>query len=186
MTSQMADQVFFEGEQYVVTAVDGTGLFDPREHGLEPRTLHTACYRGSVCHYAVVDRRLVLRELELGSAEEPPQIDGVQAKRDDEFGSWRYQGLAAPVAFTGRVLIGSGDLDDRPYLNMGFWPAWMFAEVRELAFRAGELVTADDCSAAIAAIRPDMIGRPAEGESTEDWIHRTFSLTYDYSWPGRH
>jgi hypothetical protein len=181
----MADEVFFEGEQYAVTAVDGAGLFDPGEHGLEPRMLHTACYRGRICHYAVDDRRLVLRELHVGSEDEPARIDGVRARWDDEFGSWHYQGLDVPVAFTGRLLIGSGDVDDSPYLNMGFWPAWMFAEVRELTFRGGGLVAADDCSAAIAEIRPDMIAEPAPGESTEDWIHRTFSLTYDYSWPGR-
>ncbi|MFC0438375.1 hypothetical protein [Kutzneria buriramensis] len=185
MTAQMPDEVFFEGEQFAVAAVDGTGLFDPREHDLEPQALHTACYRGRICHYAVVDRRLVLRELELGSENEPARIDGVRARRDEEFGSWHYQGLAVPVAFTGRLLIGSGGIDDRPHLNMGFRPAWMFAEVHELTFRAGELVAADDCSAAIAEIRPDMIAKPAEGESTEDWIHRTFSLTYEYSWPGR-
>jgi hypothetical protein len=40
MTSQIADQVVFEGEQYALTAVDGTGLFHPVEHGYEPRSQH--------------------------------------------------------------------------------------------------------------------------------------------------
>jgi hypothetical protein len=92
------------------------------------------------------------------------------------------------VAFTGRLLLGRGDVDDSPYLNMGFWPAWMYREVHELTLQAGALLTATDCSAALATVRTDiatMAARPAPDEPTQEWITRTFSLAYDYSWPGR-
>jgi hypothetical protein len=185
VTTQESDQVYFEGSWFAVTAVDGTGLFDPATYGLEPRAISTGCYHGYVCRYAIVERQLVLRELDLGSDDEPPPLGGVQSRHDDEYLTWHYQGLDMPVSFTGRLLVGSGDIPDRPYLNMGFWPAWMYREVRELTLRAGELVTAADCSEALAAVRAEVVARPEPGEPREDWVSRTFSLAYDYSWPGR-
>jgi hypothetical protein len=187
MTSQIADQVIFEDEQYAITAIDGTGLFHPAEHGYEPRFLSTGCYRGFVCTYAVVADRLLLRALELGSEAEPAPFDGVRPQLV-EYEGWQYDGLNRPVAFTGRLLIGAGRPDVRPRLHMGFWPAWMFDQVRELTFRNGQLLTATDCSAELAAVRAsvaDLATEPSNGEEAGDWIDRTFSLTYDYSWPGR-
>ncbi|MEV1061589.1 hypothetical protein [Streptomyces sp. NPDC050263] len=188
MTAQAADEVFFEGRRFAVTAVDGEGLFDPAGHGLEPGPMNTGCYRGHICRYTVAEQRLVLRDLILGSEGEPPRSDGVRPRRDRSYGGWRYRGLDIPVAFTGRLLVGSGHAADSPYLNMGFWPAWMYRDVRELTLRAGVLLAAADCSAELAAVRTNLAAdaaRPAPGEPTRDWISRTFSLTYDYSWPGR-
>ncbi|BCB74243.1 hypothetical protein GCM10022251_09620 [Phytohabitans flavus] len=187
MSGQAPDEVLFEASWWAVTAVDGAGLFDPTAHGLDPRPKGTACYRGYVCRYALVDGRLALRELELGSQDEPPRLAGVEPGRDDDWLGWRYQELDVPVAFTGRLLVGDGDTDG-PYLNMGFLPAWMYAEVRDLTFQAGTLVDAADRSAELAAVRADFAetaARPPAGEASRDWISRTFSLTYDYSWPGR-
>jgi hypothetical protein len=187
MTSQIADQVVFEDEQYALTAVDGTGLFHPVEHGYEPRFLSTGCYRGFVCTYAVVADRLLLRDLELGSEDEPAPFDGVRPQLV-EYQGWQYDGLNRPVAFTGRLLVGTGRPDYSPRLNMGFCPAWLCEQVRELVFRDGQLLTATDCSAALAAVRAeiaDFATEPPAGEDVGDWIDRTFSLTYDYSWPGR-
>jgi hypothetical protein len=94
-------------------------------------------------------------------------------------------GIAVPVGFTGRLLVGDGEVD-RPYLHMGFWPAWMFADVFELRFERGTLTQRIDRSAELAAVR-ERLGpagaRPAPGESSRDWIERTFSLTFSYSWP---
>ncbi|MEU3612737.1 hypothetical protein ABZ725_10560 [Streptomyces sp. NPDC006872] len=185
MTAQAPDVVLFGGRRFWVTAVDGVGLFDPAEHGLGPGPMHTGCYRGYICEYAVVERRLVLRGLRLGSDAEPPPLGGVRPRREDE---WHYRGTDVPTAFTGRLLIGSGTAADLPYLNMGFAPAWTYRKVHELTLRAGVLLTADDCSSELAAVRAaiaDTAARPAPGEPTREWISRTFSLTYDYSWPGR-
>lgn len=187
MTGQHPDELRFERQRFALTAVDGTGLFDPAAYGFGPSWLGTGCYRGYICRYAVVRRRLVLRHLQLGSENAPAPLGSVQA-RVDERRRWNYAGLALPVAFTGRLLIARGDLDHCPHLNMGYWPAWMFPDVRELAFRQGTLLTATDCSAALAEVRAVVfdlgIGPDAE-EPAENWIGRTFSLAYEYSWPGR-
>ena len=188
MTGQVPDEVFFEETGYAVTAVDGAGLFDPTAHGLGPVSPHTGCWRGYVCRYAVVERGLVLRVLELGSKEEPAPLGGVQPRKGPYYRPWHYEDLDIPVAFTGRLLVGAGPADDLPRLNMGFRPAWTYRHVHELTFRAGALLTATDCSEALASVRADIAAtgaRPAADESTRDWISRTFSLAYDYSWPGR-
>ena len=96
--------MFFDGHWFSVTAVDGVGLFDPAAHGVELRGLGTGCWRGCICRYAVVERRLVLQDLEVGSDGEPSPIGAVRA-RQDEYNGWHYQGLDLPVAFTGRLLI---------------------------------------------------------------------------------
>ncbi|MBP2478523.1 hypothetical protein JOF53_007395 [Crossiella equi] len=184
MTAQMPDRVFIQGMGFALTAVNGTGLFDPAARGLEPQGFSTGCYRGHVCRYAVKER-LVLRGLELGAEEEPPPLDGVRPRQDEHLGSWRYQRLDLPVSFTGRLLVGRGYADS-PVVNMGFWPAWRYAEVHDLAFRDGVLVSAEDCSAALAEVRANLPATgPAPGEPFGDWFERTFSLTYEYSWPGR-
>ncbi|KIA64702.1 hypothetical protein [Nocardia vulneris] len=188
MTAQFPDSILFQGDSFDVTAIDGTGLFDPGAHGLEPKWIHTGCYRGYICHYAVVEQRLVLREHHIRTEDEPPRLEGVPPQQDKDGSSCHYRGLDIPVAFTGRLLIGADVIPNRPYLNMGFPPAWLFEQVYELTLRAGELLTAQDCSAAVAATRAEIIttaAKPAPGESTGDWITRTFSRTYDYSWPGR-
>lgn len=184
MTTQIPDEVFFERGWFSVAAVDGTGLFDPDAHDLDPMTTSSACWRGYICGYAVSDGHLVVRDLILGSEDPPPLIGKIHPVREDDDARWRYEGLDIPVDFTGRLLIGDGDVDDRPYLNMGFQPAWMYSEVHELTFQAGTLVTAADRSAELAAVRAaGPAAEPAPGESTKDWVSRTFSLSYDYSWP---
>jgi hypothetical protein len=42
--------------------------------------------------------------------------------------------------------------------------------------RSGELATVRERHARAAA-------RPAPGETIRDWVGRTFSLTFEYSWP---
>lgn len=188
MTDQIPDEVRFEGTWFEVTAVDGTDLFDPAAHDLDPQALHTACWRGYICRYAIVDQRLLLQELRLGSEGEPPPLSGAQPRWNARHHEWHYEGVDMPVPFTGRLLIGHGTIPDPPYLNMGFSPAWMYTEVRELTLQAGTLLSATDHSAALAAQRHDLAATaagPAAGEPPLDWIPRTFSLTYDYSWPNR-
>jgi hypothetical protein len=197
MTAQHPDTVRFRQRSYALTAVNGQGLFDPTAHGLQPRPLSTACYRGFVCSYQVDDQQLVLNRLEIGLADQPasgPELLGTRPRRPtDDIGDESlyediliYDQLGMPVAFTGKLLVGDGDPDERPHLNMGFWPAWMYEVVYELIFDRGRLLAAHDRSAALAEVRRRRSSTGATTrnvKSLEDWIGRTFSLDYDYSWP---
>ncbi|GIJ56707.1 hypothetical protein [Virgisporangium aurantiacum] len=183
MSAQIPDELRYRGRLFALTAAEGVGGFDPAEHGLTPRPASTACWRGTVCRYRLRYRQLLLDRLDLATDDPPPPLAGAEprAGRYD----WRYRDLGLPVPFTGRMLVGRGDVDGTPYLNMGFWPAWMYAEAHELTFTDGTLTGARDVSDDLAAVR-DTIAEagPGAGESSSDWIARTFSLTFAYSWPG--
>ncbi|WP_086838103.1 hypothetical protein [Amycolatopsis kentuckyensis] len=184
MTTQESDEVRFGGKRFAITAVDGTGLFDPAAHGLELRAMHTGCWRGHVARYVVVDGRLVLRDLHVGAADTPPPLDRVRPRWRAMDHAWHYTKLNLATEFSGRLLLGHGRFPERPYLNMGFRPAWVFTDVRELTFRDGTLLAAEDLSSELDAVRAVAPARPGAGEPADDWIDRTFSLSYAYSWPG--
>jgi hypothetical protein len=66
MTAQICDTVEFNGLVYQLAEFEGTGLFDPKEHGFKPMSTSTACWRGFVCGYRVLDEHLVLNGLAMG------------------------------------------------------------------------------------------------------------------------
>ncbi|MFL6078083.1 MAG: hypothetical protein ACJ73S_32365 [Mycobacteriales bacterium] len=194
MTAQFPDTVRYGGDEYVLTAVDGGPPFDPAAHGLAVAPGSTACWRGHVCTYRLDGDRLLLDRLRVGAlaegaSEPPPRLFGVGPRRPGR-GTYPpavyvYARLAAPLDFTGRLLVAA-DPADAGYVNMGFPPAWLFARVHELRFSGGRLAEAYDRSAALAAVRERLGagGRgPREGEDSREWISRTFSLSFDYSWP---
>lgn len=185
MTTQQSDEIRFAGSWFALTAVDGAGLFDPASHGIETQWISTGCWRGHVARYAVIEERLVLRDLRVGSAGTPPPLDGVRPRWNDRDDAWHYRKLAIATGFTGRLLLGRGRFAGRPYLNMGYPPAWVFTEVRELTFHDGALRSAQDRSAELDAVRAVAPARPGAGEPVRDWIDLTFSLSYAYSWPDR-
>jgi hypothetical protein len=194
VTLQFSDSLRYGDAEYSITAVDGTGIFDPDAHGLRTGMLSTACWRGYICTYEITGGQLLLRELELGRAEpaDEPLLFGVAPIRsgghtgppvhDDAL---FYTGLATPIEFTGRLLVGRDEIE-LGYLNMGFWPAWLFGVVLDLAFDRGRLVAVQDRSGAMAEIR-DRLGRDGlgrqDGQTIEEWVSATFSLSYEYSWP---
>lgn len=191
VTGQLADKVEYDGAWHSVTAVDGVGLFDAAAHGFTPTAISTACYRGALCRYRVDGRRLVLHAAEIGAppGTAPVPLLGVGPGRSaypEMFrGRLSYVDIGAPVAFTGRLLVGA-DVVSIGRLHMGFRPAYGFARGWELTFRDGVLVASADRSAELAEVRRRLAGTrpgPAPGERTGDWIDRTFSLSFAYSWP---
>ncbi|MFL5356206.1 hypothetical protein [Archangium sp.] len=66
MTAQFQDSVLYQGRRFALLKSRGSGLFEPTGHGLSPRAISTACYRGRFCTYAVVEQWLRLSELHIG------------------------------------------------------------------------------------------------------------------------
>ena len=181
------------GEWHAITAVDGVGLFEPAGHGIAVTGMSTACWRGFVCRYRVDAGRLLLQDAELGAAAGAPPVPlfgvepGASAFPRAFRGRWSYSGVDAPVGFTGRLLVGAG-IARIGHLHMGFRPAYGFERIAELVFDGGVLTAAHDRSAELAEVRRrlgEAGGRPgpAPGEASADWIDRTFSLSFEYSWP---
>ncbi|MEV4415968.1 hypothetical protein [Catellatospora sp. NPDC049609] len=189
MTGQIADEVRHTGVDYQVVAVAGTGLFDPADHGLTPEPLSTACWRGFHCGYVIKADRLLLDEVTIGLPAEQRKtvLFGRSSKtgRGAHRSAPTYRKLAAPMPFTGRLLLGD-EYVRVAHLHMGFLPAWSYVQVVELTFDGGLLAATRDRSAEAARVR-ELIGaelaRPGAGERIEDWVHRTFSLDFGYSLP---
>ncbi|HWS35540.1 MAG TPA: hypothetical protein VN408_22720 [Actinoplanes sp.] len=190
MTAQMPDLFHHLGRDFAVSAIDGTGLFDPADHGYQPAMSNSGCWRGYHCEYTLTDGRLTLTTLQLAGPADgtarPPVLSGIRPTRATFLLNHRYQGLTIPVPFTGRLLLAA-DSQHAGYLNMGFAPAWIHATVHELTFSEGHLTATRDRSTEAAATR-DRLGpdglRPSPSEPTEDWITRTFSRSFTYSLPG--
>jgi len=192
VTGQIPDEVRYRGERYAITAVEGMGLFDPADHGVTPGPLGTGCWRGFQCRYRIRQGRLLLYDVHIGRPEDgdtPRPLFGVRAVHAGRYFLFSdglvYRFLKAPVPFSGRLLLCAGYMHVG-YLHMGFNPAWLYSRVHEISFEAGRVTSRHDRSAALAAAR-DRLGqdglRPAPGEPGRDWIDRTFSLSFDYSWP---
>lgn len=60
MTTQFPDRVLYRDQSWILAWTSGTGLFSPRQHGIEPAATCSACWCGYVCVYRVADRRLLL------------------------------------------------------------------------------------------------------------------------------
>jgi len=191
MTAQASDSVWYRDREFSITGVNGTGLYEPSQHDIEPFGISTACWRGFICDYALDDDQLVLRTLFVGldkAASERARtghgttIAGVLPEWAEYFG-WKYTPLNVPVSFTGGLLIGDGFITEL-YVHMGFHPAWKFSHVYELMFEAGRLRASHDRSQQMAEFRAQMTDsdlQPPAGASKEEihqWVEQTFSLDY--------
>jgi hypothetical protein len=188
VTQQQPDLVDYLGRVHAVTAVDGSDLFDPLRYGWTAPFLSTACWRGYLAKYAVVDGHLRLVEVEIGPKADPPDLFGTppspagpQARYPNAL---VYTGLSAPVEFTGRMLVGRGYVSVGR-LGVGYAPAWFFSTVHDLEFDDDRLVGATDVSDELAEVR-DRLGTPREylaGLREEERIHLPWSLSYAWSRP---
>lgn len=193
MTAQISDGFFYRGKEFALAGIKGEGLFEPAEHGLQPVSTCTACWRGYQCTYVVQDNHLLLDRLEINNGseddrhlkfKEPPPLNGRAAEISTEDRSWfkhSYSKLAMPIPFSGGLLLARGFIEDL-YVHMGFHPAWKFKEVHELIFKDGSLSQGSDRSAEMAKLREGMKGK-GECEDMQEltaWIERCFSLKYDW------
>src|SRR5690349_13467960 len=90
MTAQISDRVVYRGKPHSFAGVNGSGLFDPTEHGVVPVSFSTACWRGYHCTYEVAGDSLLLTKVNIGLGEsdrtavergEGPKLFGKMPKR---------------------------------------------------------------------------------------------------------
>lgn len=186
MTAQVPESVRIGGTTYDLCGVRGEGLFDPESHGIETAPPHSACWRGFVCGYAIIDGHLVLDELELWSEPNRWLHNRAQLKRlfgdrlelDDQHPGIEASGLSYPVLFTGGLLLG-GEFFQELYVHMGFHPAYKYKDVLELTFENGRLLSRSDRSMEMEEIRLRE-GR-GDGKRSKDvvaWINDCFRIDY--------
>lgn len=188
MTAQVPDTVEVDGVDHALVGVAGNGLFEPFAHGAEPRMMHTGCWRGFICHYAVRDDVLHLASLDLGAGS---LVDGVTAKPGMPWlgavaeplgGHVRYRFAALPVPFTGTLLAGDGFVRET-YVHMGHASAWQYERVVELVVDGGRVTERRDRSAEMADVRrsiqQDERRHPDGPRGGPGWVARTFRRGYD-------
>lgn len=183
MTAQVPDTFLLDGKRYALIGKRGSGLFEPAAHGIPTRMMHTGCWRGYIATYAITDA-LRLEQVQLQMAEPDPErtLFGVRPAHYDR-GRAVYQGLAHVVEYSGGILLGDGFVQEL-YVHMGFHPPHKWRVVHELIFEKGHVTERYDRSAAMAAIRERLAGKPlapgaaASEAELREWIAGTFSLEY--------
>ena len=122
---QALNSVQYEGEEYLlVESMPGLG-FHPEQFGIVTEKLHTACWRGFACTFAIRDGGLFLDSLEvLAKDGRYPEINGVSpACRGGPLRPAIYFGLGR-VRCTGTLRFGNDR--DRTYHVDLFGPStWM-------------------------------------------------------------
>ncbi len=199
MTAQYSDCLQLAGEYYALVGITSDDcrpvLFDPRAHGMDPKSPSTACWRGYIAEYGLRDDRLVLENLEIHlarfSREYPtgPELNGVAPSRlprsggAAQFNNYYYD-VGLPLLFTGGLLLARGFIEDL-YEHMGFHPAWKYRTVFELAFRDGLLIAKHDRSTAMEEQRKAHIAEGGKDsniyrspEAMLQWIEKCFDRRY--------
>ena len=196
MTAQISDQFIYRGKPHSLAGINGSGLFDPVEHGIQPVPISTACWRGYHCTYEVADGSLLLTKVNIGLDEndralaergEGPKLFGKVPHRytvhgystdpdtGEEETNWQspdflYDGLREVVPFTGGLLLGN-DFIRALYVHMGFHPAWKFRKVHEVLIEHGRVIKETDRSGEMAEFR-EMIGnrplRPTDPDNRKE------------------
>jgi len=162
VTRQISDRVFYNGKSYLLVAAAPGTVFDPREHGLQPAMISTACVSGFWCEFAVEGDRLLLHRLHIHTEDGVyPRFNGVAPLLPLEDGELPplllefIMGLVTyqadlPLSFSGRLLLGDGYGDD---LHPGPLLPWGFAHLLELVFDGGALTEVNDLSEDAALAR---------------------------------
>ncbi|WP_163996535.1 hypothetical protein [Pyxidicoccus caerfyrddinensis] len=188
---------------FTIDSVRGSGLFQPEPHGLRPQVVSIPDVGRYQCTYGVSDGALYLEQFRMQlpyverlriRAGRGPRLFGREASVDLDEGvrlPVLYQGLHAPIPFTGGMLLGDGYIYalhlPEPMLEVRRHTAHTaicWNEVHELRFQEGCLTEAHDVSEAAARLREELAvetnepGTPAWSEDLQQRLGRIFRMDY--------
>lgn len=206
MTAQRSDCYRHKRKEYSLVAITGDLRFNPREYGLKPVAICTACWRGYWCEFEVKASGLVLKNLYINTKDgEYPDICGVkvspieycdciqlrcvdgewieeQTKSEKHMGHREYKNINIPIDFTGKILLGNNFLS-KYYIHMGFQRAYAYKELKEFVFEQGILVETTDHSKMAKKIRQELeatcddLSHP-DGGNILKFVEDSFSTDY--------
>ena len=171
MSGQMSDVVVIRDVEYALVEPVSGSLFDVRAHGVAPVMMHTANTRGVLARYRVDNGALILSDLQIGSVEAPPLLNGVEPSTDEYGQTWTYLKVDLPIAFSGDLIAGAQPILDL-YVHAGFLPAWHYERVMAFDIEEGTVVSSEDRSARVAEFRAERAG--ADGAVEDEGIFERF------------
>jgi len=147
MTGQIEDTVIWKKKKYDLLGYEGDEefpLFTPNQYGMNPRPLHTACWRGFYCTYKIVRNSLYLDALCVGDADAHyPPINDVTPNLKGTVGY--YADINLPIPYTGILRIGA-DFHQEQYIHMGFQKPSAYGIVWDLNCTGGKIIDSRDIS----------------------------------------
>lgn len=172
MSGQMPDVIVHGGDEYVLAEPESGTIFDVRAHGVAPVMISSANSRGELARYRIDDDgRLLLSDLQVGSIDAPPAINGVEATTDEYRQLWTYLELDLPVEWSGDILAGAGPIIDL-YVHAGFPPVWHYEKVVAFDIEAGVVQSFEDRTEQVAEFRASRLG--ADGRDEDEGVFERF------------
>lgn len=173
MSGQMSDVIVIEGEELAIVEPGVDVLFDVRAHGVMPVMMHTANTRGVAARYRIEDGKLMLSDLQVGSIDAPPPIEGIEATTDEYGQTWTYLELNLPIEWSGDLIVGGGPILEL-FVASGFLPVWHYERVLAFDLEHGVVQSSEDRSEQVAAYRAERTGDDS-GDDDENAFERFLS-----------
>jgi len=160
MSAQTPDYFIHEDFKYCFSSTQFLKeVFSMEKLGINPDEPDTACWRGYVATFSVIEKMLVLKDLHtnngygiLSILKKPVTINGKKPEVIKFGGDWKYYDVNLPIEFTGKILITDDFIKER-YVHMGFQSPLSFRRVMKLKFDNGFLIDSKDVSKVIARLR---------------------------------
>jgi hypothetical protein len=144
MTAQISDTFLFKGDEYSVIGMKGGDLASPKQFGMEPEMISTACYRGFYATYELTEESLYLKELTLREKNgNYLPIEGSEPAKEDYQAT--YHGLSVVIPFTGKIRLAK-DFIEELYIHMGYQKPTAFKTVLDITLKDGRVVEIKDRS----------------------------------------
>lgn len=173
MSGQMSDVIVVGDDEFALVEPQSGTLFDVRAHGLMPVTMHSANTRGELARYRIEDGQLLLSDLQVGSVDAPPALNGIEPTTDEYGQVWTYLNLDLPIGWSGDLIAGAVPILDL-YVHAGFLPVWHYENVVAFDIEAGVVQSSEDRSAAVAEFRAERTAPEASENDEDDGVFERF------------
>lgn len=196
MTAQIPDQFYYKDMELDLVGKKGNDLPIPDDFGVGTFSTCTACWRGYVMRYKIIENRLVLDGFWFNSnGNDDPIINGVKpiklskenpgsAESMHHLFRCEYSNVDKTIEFTGSLWLAK-DFIDSEYVHMGFQSPTAYKTVIKFDFEKGIIVNVEDKSGEAALSREKGTCKEDHPKSISpddlhEWIMKRFSLDIEY------
>lgn len=186
MTGQIRDSLKFQDEQFSIVdyrlaglfnpnrfsyhIVGGKELFDPSSYHIQTIKNTSACSRGYICNYEIIENNLYLMHVGLHCQkrdtlgiryrkEGGPPLFGkfpnrVLQRKGSQYIYCNYENLHQLISYSGIVSIANGTVNNKLISTAeDIYPIYKYKTVYDLTFEIGYLASCEDLSPQMARFR---------------------------------